>query len=81
MKSVIRSILIPAKSITRGIETHGDGHLEPQPPPPPTTVHLCDDGRGESPENRWREGYGRRYRKGLEVGVLKGHEVQIGEIT
>ena len=23
-----------------GIETHGDGPLEPQSPPPPTTVHL-----------------------------------------
>ena len=31
-----------------GIETHGDGHLEPQPPPTPTTVHLCDEGRVES---------------------------------
>ena len=33
---------------SEGIETHGDGHLEPQPPPTPTTVHLCDEGRGES---------------------------------
>lgn len=41
-----------------GIETHGDGHLERHPPPPPTTVHLYDEGRGESPENRWREGLG-----------------------
>lgn len=43
-----------------GIETHGDGHLERHPPPPPTTVHLYDEGRGESPENRWWEGFGRR---------------------